>query len=682
MQQKQRAQSTAGRDIGPIPTIQQPKRRQQCARNFRLFMETYFPKTFRLKWSPDHLRLIAKIQTAVLVGGLQAFAMPRGTGKSVICTAAMIWSALYGHHLFQVLICANADMAEKSLQPIRFELETNELLAADFPEACYPIHCLERVAQRANGQTCQGNPTYLNWSGSQLVFPTISDAPSSGAVIYVAGLQEAVRGSKLFHPPTGGIIRPTLVIIDDFQTRDSARSLDECVKRLQIVTSDVNGMVGPGAELSVLVPGTIIEPGDAMAMLLDRETHPEYRGEICKLLYSFPDNMELWDQYDAIRRQSLKQFDESGNEPESMQQLFAECNKFYRKHRKAMDAGAQPAWEQRKKPHELSAVQNAMNLYFQNIEMFYTEYQNDPLSALDQDSERLSQAEITCQLSGHERGEIPETCQYVTCGIDVHKRILYYTLTAWTPAFDGYVIDYGTWPKPRTAHFTERNVRPTLAELYPKRGVEAAIYSGLEELTRQLFTRPLNRTDGVKMHLGLCLIDSAWKPDPVFQVCTATPYDGRVAPSLGRFLGCNDKELSRCKPKRGEHIGLEWTIPPTHGKQVRQVQYDTYFWKTFFHARLATAIGDAGSLALFGKMTGNRASVDHGFYARHLDAEYSLPVTGRRTVDEWKMRPGESQNHWFDSSVMSTVAASVLGASVIETKHRSTTKKKRRVIQD
>ena len=77
------ALSLAGRDIGELPAVVDFKRKVRAERDFRFFCEQYFPLTFHLPWSRDHLKVIAKIEEAVLRGGLFAVAMPRGSGKPV-----------------------------------------------------------------------------------------------------------------------------------------------------------------------------------------------------------------------------------------------------------------------------------------------------------------------------------------------------------------------------------------------------------------------------------------------------------------------------------------------------------------------------------------------------------------------------------------------------------------------
>ncbi|MFW5846240.1 MAG: hypothetical protein ACOCXJ_08435, partial [Planctomycetota bacterium] len=96
--------SEAGRDIGELPPVADPKRKTTAERNFRAFCEAYFDTVFTLAWSDDHLRVIGTIEQAVLEGGLFALAMPRGSGKTSIAECACLWAILYGHRDFVCLI--------------------------------------------------------------------------------------------------------------------------------------------------------------------------------------------------------------------------------------------------------------------------------------------------------------------------------------------------------------------------------------------------------------------------------------------------------------------------------------------------------------------------------------------------------------------------------------------------
>ena len=188
--------SLSGRNIGELPAVAQPERRQRAARDFRAFCEAYFPQTFNLPWSDDHLKVIAKIERAVLLGGLFAMAMPRGSGKTSLCERACLWAVLYGHREFPALIGSDEKHAAGMLESIKVELETNTALGEDFPEVTVPIRALEGINQRAAGQLYRGKQTYIGWTANEIVLPTMPGSASSGAIIRVAGITGSIRGMK------------------------------------------------------------------------------------------------------------------------------------------------------------------------------------------------------------------------------------------------------------------------------------------------------------------------------------------------------------------------------------------------------------------------------------------------------------------------------------------------------
>jgi len=271
------ALSLAGRDIGELPTVVNPERKQRAERDFRFFCESYFPATFHLKWSADHLKVIAKIEEAVLHGGLFAMATPRGMGKSSLCESACIWAVLYGHREFVCLIGSDEGHAVDMLESIKTELDSNDLLLEDFPEACHPIRCLDGIANRCSGQLYQGQRTHIGWTAREIVLPTMPGSKASGAIIKVAGITGRIRGMKS-KTPEGRSLRPSLVVLDDPQTDESARSLSQCATRESILAGAVLGLAGPGKKIAGVMPCTVIRPGDMADNILNRDLHPEWNG--------------------------------------------------------------------------------------------------------------------------------------------------------------------------------------------------------------------------------------------------------------------------------------------------------------------------------------------------------------------------------------------------------------------
>ena len=643
------ALSAIGRDIGTIPEVVDPQRKAKAEADFRLFCEAYFPEAFCLPWSDDHLKVIGKIETAVLRGGLFAMAMPRGSGKTTLAETACIWAMLTGAREFVCLIGSDAGHARSMLESIKVEFETNERLLEDYPEAVFPIHALERIHNRAKGQLCNGRHTRIVWTADEIVLPTIPDSKASGAIIRVAGIESRIRGMK-FKRADGRAARPSLVVLDDPQTDESARSAPQTRARMDTLNGAILNLAGPGQKISGIMPCTVIRPGDMADQILDRDTHPAWQGERTKLVYSFPSNEKLWDQYAQIRADSFRN-DGDGHE----------ATEFYRQHRREMDAGAVIAWPERHNTDELSALQHAMNLKLQDERAFWAEYQNEPLPEDEGDTDMLTAEQVAGKTNGHQRGVVPMGASHLTMFVDVQGKALFHTVVAWEDDFTGYLIDYGTYPDQGRAYFTLRDVQRTLGRAAPGAGLEGSIYAGLEKLTADYLSRRWRRDDGAELQVERCLIDANWgqSTDVVYQFCRQSAHSAVVMPSHGRYVGASSVPFSEYKRKRGERTGHHWRIPNVHGRrQVRHVLIDTNYWKSFIHARLAVAIGDIGCMSLFG-----RDSSRHQLLAEHVTAEYRVRTEARgRVVDEWKLRAGNPDNHWLDCLVGCAVAASVQGA--------------------
>ncbi len=647
--------SLSGRDIGELPEVVNAERKAKAERDFRFFCEQYFPQTFHLPWSPDHLKVVAKIELAVLEGGLFAMAMPRASGKTSLCETACLWALVYGHREFVALIGSDEEHAANMLESIKAELENSERLLEDFPEVVFPIHALAGIHQRAAGQLYQGKQTHIGWTARELVLPTIPGSKASGGIIRVAGITGRIRGMK--HKRADGTsIRPSLVLIDDPQTDESARSPSQCATRERILAGAILGLAGPGKKIAGLMTLTVVRPDDMADRILDRDKHPQWQGERTKMVYAWPANEAMWARYTELWREGMR-----------ADRGIAEATAFYRAHREEMDEGAVIAWPERHHPDELSAIQHAIDLKLDRGEAaFWAEYQNEPLPEDVPDDDLLTADQIAGKANGHKRGEIPIGCTHLTMFIDVQAKALFWLVAAWEDDFAGCVIDYGTEPDQKAAYFTLRDVRRTLAMTAPRAGLEGAIYAGLERLTDRMIGKEWRRDDGAAVRIDRCLIDANWgqSSDVVYQFCRQSKYAGVVMPSHGRYVGASSIPFSDYKRKRGDRVGLNWRIPVVKGRRaVRHVVFDTNYWKSFVHARFAVAMGDPGCLALFGSK-----AEQHRLLAEHLTSEYRVKTEGRgRTVDEWKLRADGLDNHWLDCLVGCAVAASLQGAALFGT---------------
>lgn len=644
------AASQAGRDIGAIPMIVDTKRRESCRLELMKFLETYFPEKFSLAWSSDHKIVIQKIEDAVLRGGLFALAMPRGSGKTTICERAAIWATVYAHRRFVALIGATEDAARQILDEIKIEIECNELLLQDFPEICYPVRKLDGINNRCNGQTCCGIRTRITWADDEIVYPTIEGAAASGTVIQVRGITGRVRGMKAAIA-TGESLRPDLVLIDDPQTDESAASPEQNRKRLRILSGAILGLAGPGVQIAGVMPCTVIRTGDMADEILNRDRHPEWNGERRKLLVEFPVNMELWNTYHEIWADSYREYG-----------TIELASQFYKEHREKMDAGAVVSWPERYNKNELSGIQHAMNLFFQDKDTFYSEYQNEPLPDDDGETEKITVQSVWNRMNRRKRNTVPADAEHLTAFIDVQGKLLYYVVCAFADNFTGYVIDYGAFPDQKRRYFSLKDANPTFELIYPNAGLEGRIYSALSDLTDSILSKTYIRDDGAEMYIEKCIIDSAWgdSTKTVYQFCRQSSYSRLLLPSKGKGITAAQKPFTEYRREQGVKLGFNWRIFKVRGQQSARIfEYDTNFWKSFFRQRLFTALGDPGSFTIFGS-----DEEAHRLFAEHLSSESAVITTGGgRRVDVWKLIPGRD-NHWLDGVVGCMAAASVCGCDL------------------
>ena len=637
--------SANARDIGEMPPIADAKRRAACRLDFRAFAETYLAELFPLAWSADHLTAIAKIEGAVLRGELFAFAMPRGSGKTTLCEAACLWSMLYGHRQFVVLVGADQTIASAMADSLKAQIENNDLLLEDFPEVAFPVRSLDRIAQRAKGQTYQGVPTEMQWAADQITLPWIKGSVSAGACVRVAGITGRIRGLKHTRPD-GSSIRPSLVLIDDPQTDESAASPSQCSTREKILSGAILGLAGPAAKIAGLCTITVIRPDDLADRLLDRTRHPAWQGERSQLVYEWPTAEDLWLEYGELRRSGQR--NGTGT---------AEADAFYLERRDQMDAGTRVAWPVRHNSDELSAIQHAWNLRIDRGDAaFFAEYQNQPLSD-HVESDKLDKRALAGRVTNVPRGTVPGNHHRLTGFVDVQERVLFWLVMSWSESFGGHVVSYGVYPDQGVSFFEAGSAKRTLAAASDGAGFEASLSAGLEHVTQTLLSRDWPREDGAAMRVSQMMVDANWGKSTatVRTFCKRSPYSGVILPSHGRGIGASSPALNDRGKARGDRLGLNWRINQVQGQ--RSVTYDTNFWKTFCSSRLRLATGDPEAFVF--------SAGEHDLLWDHLTNEYPVRTESARgrTVDEWKLSGTRFENHWWDCMVGSAVAASISGVS-------------------
>ncbi|MBR0191925.1 MAG: phage terminase large subunit family protein [Thermoguttaceae bacterium] len=654
--ERQQRLSEEGREIGPLPQCADPELVSACREDLRRFMLTFgndaelteplFPDPF----CDAQEYAISAVQETLLHGGDRPLCLPRGFAKTTICEWGIAWALVYGHQKFILIIGAKLKLAQQILANVKWIMGTS-LFSACFPELCYPIERLEQCMGRAPGQTLNGIHTNIKSNSDILVCPTVEGSPSSGSIVTTSGLDGAIRGLKY------GPYRPTAIVIDDPQTEKSAESVTQTEKRWNLLSGCIKGLGGRKTRLAMIATITVQRPDDLSEKILK-----EWGGRRFSMLRSLPKNMELWEEYNTLRKLGIHNF-------QTTEEQIRQCTDFYIQHRAEMDEGAEAEWPTSFQPGEISAIQNAMNKFFEDKKTFFAEYQNRPLAVYDL-SHNLKFEEITAKIIQLPRYEIPLECERVTAGIDIQQDCLYWVVTSWGTGFRGHVMDYGRYP----------DGNATIQTKFPGVGEKDAFYLALMDLLPKLGDRVYERADGTRIKTSRILIDAnrgLFTPqvrrscfdlsriliNPGFQERGEVPefkyHEGLFEPVFGWGKG-DCEEFVRGLPKPGEERGDNWQrLPRKEINLVRHTRYDTNYWKSNVRTFWQAPLKAAGSLTLF-----RGDEVLHWTFIQHQLSEKSEPFTGTRgTIDKWTMTPN-TENHLWDCLIMATVAEATLGGSL------------------
>lgn len=646
---KSRERSNENREIGPPPAIVNKERRDSCRDDLRHYLVTYHPSAFPLAFGDDHLRLIDETQNVIRNGGNVVAAFPRGSGKTTIFQRAILWAALYGHRKYLMLLTADDKKYKELLRGIKRILQQNALLFEDFPEVIHPVRELEGVAIRAGYQMCHGEPTHLAWGNESVVFPVTQYTTASGSAgtrLSGGGLTGAAIRGSVATLPNGEQMRPDCVLIDDPQTRKSATSESQCQEREDICNGDILGMAGPGKTIAAMVACTVIRRNDLAERLLDRERSPSWTAIKVPMIRSWPKRMDIWEQYDGIRRQVLMDELEAGSHV-----------KFYEQHRAAMDEAGAVYWPERMNAGCASALQSAMDAYFTNPRSFMAEFQNEPEETLKGDLAELNPLVISKRVNQYRRGQVPADVTTVTAHVDVQAKLVFFMVCGWTPAYRGYVIDYGTLPKRPGRSWTLLQIKKDLTAAYPGNDFSGAIRAVIVDTIKTLNERDWIREDGAKLPITRGLVDSGYMMDDVEQGIALAKAPSWM-PARGVGIGAKDAPITTWRKGKGAvSRGHHWIAYKPELRKAITAFYDTNFWKTTVHQALTVAPTHSQSVTLY-----HESPSHHQMIADHWSAERAVRVEAKgRTVDEWSLPASKHDNHWWDCLVGNFVAASIAG---------------------
>jgi hypothetical protein len=186
-------------------------------------------------------------------GAKDAYAAPRGHGKSTTVEVAGLWCVAYEIRRFIVICSSTWSQAVDRLATLISEIENNHELAMMFPDL--------RPAIDERGQV-------VRWRDDDIVL-------ANGCRVMAVGAGKSVRGARI------GNQRPDLLIFDDLEDETSVATDNALDKRMKWITRVALGLASPVKGMSALWVGTILNRAALLnlatgAALDEGQTRPEW----------------------------------------------------------------------------------------------------------------------------------------------------------------------------------------------------------------------------------------------------------------------------------------------------------------------------------------------------------------------------------------------------------------------
>ncbi len=632
---QKRAARSASAEIA-IPPCKAPERRKRCLADPVLFLRTYFADRYELEFNEAHLFMIRAIVQRAAKGGRQAVAAPRGIGKSEVTKGLLVYAVLAGLVRFPLIVAATSELAKKIYVDFKKKLATNDLLLEDFPEVCYPVRALEGAPQRAARQHVAGRLTGIVWTDDYISLPHVAGSQFGGVKMSYYGLDSAFRGVNIDGD------RPDFILIDDPETRESAKSHDQIEDREAILDKDIAGLVGQVNNLAMVVLTTVQNRICLSYKLTDPKQKSAWNGKRFGLVHKWPVNADMWEQYIELRKTAQVAGDEFG----------LPAMQFYLQHREEMDAGAEllsNSFVSVKDSNNNETVFSALQQVYNQISdtskaAFETEYQNDPPEEAGPQGSGITPALVGSRISGLVRWQVPADATAITAAIDLGKYRCHWVVIAWRPGAGGCIIDYGI----AEVVGTDKSI--------DNEASEPMIYQCLLNWRDELLNKPYTDTTGTHRKVDWCFVDSGTFTNAAYEFCR----------QVGGIFHCS-KGLYPYTPRKQSTAnviaGANLHAAKLAAQNLWLYELDTSHWKQFVHERFLTPTFDENNMLRRGALSifSLEGSQQHTSFAHHIASEEWVRefVEGKGVKERWAVR--NDNNHWFDATCYAAAASEVCG---------------------
>lgn len=295
---------------------------------FDYFVSNYFPHYIRNTAKSNlHQYLFERLPEILTEpeGQLESIAAPRGEAKSTIVSQLFtLYRIVTEQSRYSLIVMDSIDQAYPMLEAIKAELEANPRLRIDFPKAF------------GGGRV---------WQAGTIV-------TANNIKVQVAGAGKKLRGLR------HGAYRPDMVILDDIENDENVRKPEQRDKLHNWLKKTIMPLGAAGEKLDIIYIGTILHYDSVLNRTLD---NPAWRSSRFQAVLQMPDNMTLWDEWEALFKAKR----------------LTDAEAFYIEHEAEMVAGAIVSWAAR-------PILALMKIRARDgHDTFDSEYQNDPTSGDD-----------------------------------------------------------------------------------------------------------------------------------------------------------------------------------------------------------------------------------------------------------------------------------------------------------
>lgn len=230
----------------------------------------------------------------------------------------------------------------------------------------------------------------------------------------------------------------------------------------------------------------------------------------------------------------------------------------------------------------------------------------------------LEANQILARRTEIQEGCVPDFTQLITCGVDVQKNNLYYTVRAWGFGVISQNIQYGS-------------------------------LKNFDELT-ELMDRYFCDTNGEpRWQIDLCVIDSGYRTEEVYDYCLQMQslMGNVVIPCKGEF---NVKSEGRFRKKVIDNVSITETKAGL-GQTIYLVNIDKY--KDVIASQLKRPMYQYGAFMFHAD-----TEIE---YAEQMTNEHKIvEIKNNREVYTWVPKTSHAKNHYWDCEVYASLAADLM----------------------